>query len=692
LHLSTRGRWQAKDLLESIHMKRRTVSAKINTVIGMAIGSGLLLIVVALWQQAVVASDYQALIGGRIAARQHAIEAQFHMKGQVQEWKNILIRGADETARAKHLASFSAEEATVQAQADTLTQLVADSAQRTLIAAFAAAHRTLGTEYRSAFDVFAAGGGKDIAAADAALKGKDRAPVTLLDSLAGELATSTTAAIQAENASTSRVRMLLSMAALLIFGVTTGIAVRIGRSLSRRLSLVAERVEQVARQDIQGMATSAQRLADGELALMTAARAEYLVPTDNDEVTDLTHSLNGMIDASASSSSALSQAIVTLQGLIDETGTLATAAREGRLSARGDAAKFNGGYRALVEGMNAMLEETLAPIHEASAVLAQVADRDLTVRVRGSYQGDHAAIALSVNTAVENLDNVLRDVAKAAEQVASASEQIASGASMLANASSEQAASIEEVTASLVELSSNSEGNAKGAGEAQGLAEGTRSRAREGVQAMTELRGALGELAASADSTARIVKTIDEIAFQTNLLALNAAVEAARAGDAGRGFAVVAEEVRALALRSAEAARQTAELIEKSVNDAKRGAVLGDRTADRLGDIDTGVNSVTAVMQQIVEASKAQREGVREISRAVEHMNEATQSSATNSEESAAAAEELSSQAVRVRELVASFRTSGDVAAERGHRTVVRRPVPTTQGGRKLGRELSPRG
>lgn len=665
-------------------MQRRTVSAKINTVIGMAIGSGLLLIVAALWQQSVVAAEYQALIGGRISARQHAIEAQFHMKGQVQEWKNVLIRGVDATARDKHFKAFATEESTVQAQADTLTQLVVDSAQRTLITAFVDAHKTLGAEYRSAFEAFAAGGGTDIAAADAALKGKDRAPVSLLDSLAGELATSTTAAIAAQEASTSRIRTILAVSALAIFALTTWIAVRIGRSLSKRLALVVARVEQVATQDIAGMALSVGKLADGELEVAAAVKADHLVPTDNDEVTDLTHSLNGMIDASASSSEALTRAIVTLQGLIAETGSLATAAREGRLSARGDSVKFAGGYRELVEGINSMLDETLAPINEACAVMAQVADRDLTVRVRGAYQGDHAAIALSVNTAVENLDNVLRDVAKAAEQVASASEQIASGASMLANASSEQAASIEEVTASLVELSSNSDGNAKGAGEAQGLAEGSRARAREGVQAMTELRGALGDLAASADSTARIVKTIDEIAFQTNLLALNAAVEAARAGDAGRGFAVVAEEVRGLALRSAEAARQTATLIEKSVTDAKRGAVLGDRTADRLGEIDAGVNSVTEVMQQIVESSKAQREGVLEISRAVEHMNEATQSSATNSEESAAAAEELSSQAVRVRELVASFRTSDDVEAQRGSRaSTMRRNVPSSRSGRR---------
>lgn len=642
-------------------MKRRTVSAKINSVIALAIGSGLLLIVVALWQQSQMSTEYQHLIGGQIDARRRAVDAQFRLKGQVQEWKNVLIRGSDESARTKHFDAFVAEEAVVQAQADTLTRLVSDSRQRALVTAFAEAHRTLGADYREAFFAFAATGGTDIKSADAALKGKDRAPVSLLDSLSSELSASTDAAIKAQESSASRVRATLSLVALAVFGLTTLVAVRIGRSLSQRLAAAVAHVEQVVVGDIAAMAGATARLADGTLDLPPAVTTGHLPPTENDEVTDLTRSLNGMIDANTSSSAALARAIETLQALIDEAVGLATAAREGRLSARGDADRFTGGYRELVEGMNAMLAETLAPIHEASVVLARVADRDLTARVTGKYQGDHAAIAASVNTAVENLDNVLLDMVNAADQVASASAQIASGASTLADSTSEQAASIEEVTASLLELSAASEGNSKGATEAQSMAEGSRARVREGVTAMGELRAALGDLEVSADSTARIVKTIDEIAFQTNLLALNAAVEAARAGDAGRGFAVVAEEVRALALRSAEAAKQTAMLIEKSVVDARRGSELGGRTSDRLNEIDGGVNAVTAVMERIVDSSRMQREGVQEITRAVGHMNEATQSSATNSEESAAAAEELSSQAARVRELVASFQTSGAV-------------------------------
>ncbi len=640
-------------------MKRRTVSRKINTVIGLAIGSGLLLLLVALWQQSAVASEYQSLISGTIEARQRSIKAQFHLKGQVQEWKNVLIRGSDETLRTKHFDAFVLEEAAVQAQADSLGSLLTDSTQIALVSSVADAHRTLGGQYREAYEAFRAGGGTDIAAADAALKGKDRAPVVLLDSLARSLSITTDEAIATQQARAARVRTMLSVSALFIFAITTAVAVRIGRSLSRRVNAVVDRVQRVARTDISAMSASATGLADGALDVVAAERTAHLDPSDNDELTDLAHSLNGMIDASASSSAALTRAINTLQALIAEASSLAAAAREGRLSARGDANRFAGGYKLLVEEMNAMLEETMAPINEASAVLARVADRDLTARVEGTYRGDHAAIAESVNTAVENLDNVLLEMSRAADQVASASSQIASGASTLAEATSEQAASIEEVTASLLDLSASSDNNSNSAKEAKVLSDGSRAEASEGVAAMNELHDALKEVSASADATARIVKTIDEIAFQTNLLALNAAVEAARAGDAGRGFAVVADEVRALALRSAEAAKQTADLIEKSVQDARRGTSLGTRAAERLSSIDAGVNSVTGVMERIVELSQSQREGVREISRTMEHMNSATQSAATNSEESAAASEELSSQAGRVRELVGSFKTTG---------------------------------
>jgi methyl-accepting chemotaxis protein len=191
--------------------------------------------------------------------------------------------------------------------------------------------------------------------------------------------------------------------------------------------------------------------------------------------------------------------------------------------------------------------------------------------------------------------------------------------------------------------------------EAQSLVESARTSVNQGVEGIQRLSGAMDQIKASSDSTARIVKTIDEIAFQTNLLALNAAVEAARAGDAGKGFAVVAEEVRNLAMRSAEAAKQTATLIEESVRNAGHGVTLSSDVVTHLGEIHLRVNKVGEVMAEISAASDQQNQGVSQINVAVEQMNAVTQQVAASSEESASAAEELSSQAARMRDLVGQF-------------------------------------
>jgi methyl-accepting chemotaxis protein len=173
---------------------------------------------------------------------------------------------------------------------------------------------------------------------------------------------------------------------------------------------------------------------------------------------------------------------------------------------------------------------------------------------------------------------------------------------------------------------------------------------------MTRLSTAIDQIKVSSDATAKIVKTIDEIAFQTNLLALNAAVEAARAGDAGKGFAVVAEEVRNLAMRSAEAAKNTAEMIEEAVLNAESGVALNQEVRTNLEEITGQVQQVSAVMVEITAASEQQREGIDQITTAVEQMSQVTQETSANSEEAASAAEELSGQAQEMQSLVAAFR------------------------------------
>ncbi len=247
---------------------------------------------------------------------------------------------------------------------------------------------------------------------------------------------------------------------------------------------------------------------------------------------------------------------------------------------------------------------------------------------------------------------IIAGLTSGAEQTASAAGQVSSASQSLAEGASEQAASIEETTSSVEEMTSMIKQNAANAGECKTLADTAQENADRGAEAMGKMSGAIDDIKKSSDETAKIIKTIDEIAFQTNLLALNAAVEAARAGEAGKGFAVVAEEVRNLAQRSAEAAKNTAGMIEESVKNADNGVQITKQVAEVLDQIATGNRKVNDLVAEIAGASNEQSQGIEQINTAVGQMDQVTQSSAANAEESASAAEELSAQAEELNTMV----------------------------------------
>jgi len=375
--------------------------------------------------------------------------------------------------------------------------------------------------------------------------------------------------------------------------------------------------------------------------------------------------------------------------LIDELGRVTRRAAEGSLDARASAAGFEGGYRDVVEGVNRTLDAVVQPLEESASVLERLAARDLTARVAGEYRGDHARIKDAVNTAAANLQAALAEVRQVSRQVAAAAGQIEEGSQSLAGGSSEQASSLEEVSSSLQELSSMTRQNAEYAQEARGLADEARGSAAQGRSSMDRLSQVIGRIKESSHATAKIVKTIDEIAFQTNLLALNAAVEAARAGDAGKGFAVVAEEVRSLAQRSADAARTTAGLIEEAVTAAEGGVATNADVLRELDEIHSRIAKVGEVMADIAAASEQQSQGVSEINGAVEQMNSLTQAVAANSEQSASAAAELSSQSDRLNELVTAFRL-GDAGAAPSRAAAPAEPPPAAAGAAPAPRAKKP--
>ena len=242
-----------------------------------------------------------------------------------------------------------------------------------------------------------------------------------------------------------------------------------------------------------------------------------------------------------------------------------------------------------------------------------------------------------------------------ADQVASASGQISSSSQSLAEGASEQAASLEETSASLEEIASMTKRNAENALSAKDLSSDTRQAAEAGSANMQEMNHAMADIQSASSNIAKIIKTIDEIAFQTNILALNAAVEAARAGEAGAGFAVVADEVRNLAQRSAQAAKETAEKIEDSIAKSANGVAISGKVTESLTQIVTKARQVDELVAEIATASREQSQGIDQVNTAVTQMDKVTQTNAASAEESASASEELTAQADTLRELVADL-------------------------------------
>ncbi|MDM7994895.1 MAG: methyl-accepting chemotaxis protein [Acidobacteriota bacterium] len=469
----------------------------------------------------------------------------------------------------------------------------------------------------------------------------------------------------ARNTSDSNAKLAKQATLTMVAFIGVGVVLAIGLGwwlasiVGKPLRKITEVCDQLAIGDLDQEVTV--RATKDEIGVL-AESMKQIIRSQKDLAEVAMHVANGDLDSRIIErsekdvlSKSMQQVLQSLTGLVDETVALTRSAADGDLQRRGEADKFRGGYRAIVEGINSTLNAVITPINEALAILEKVAERDMTARVTGNYRGDFARIKEVLNKAVQNLDDALAQVAVGSEQVASASGQISASSQSLSQSSSEQASSLEEVASSLQEMSSMTRQNTSNAKEAQRLSEAARNSTIKGVESMKRLSDAVDQIKESSDATAKIVKTIDEIAFQTNLLALNAAVEAARAGDAGKGFAVVAEEVRNLAMRSADAAKNTAGLIEESVRKAEGGVAINQEVLKNLHEINEHSDKVTEVMAEIASASEQQNQGIEQINKAVEQMNQVTQATAAGAEESASAAEELAGQAAEMKSMVQAF-------------------------------------
>jgi len=274
----------------------------------------------------------------------------------------------------------------------------------------------------------------------------------------------------------------------------------------------------------------------------------------------------------------------------------------------------------------------------------------LILTLTGFFYFNRRQIERPLRSAIDKIKDGSAGTGEAAGSVASISQSVADGASS-------QAAALEETSASLNEIASMTKRNAENADRAKQLATHARTAAETGTTDMQAMSGAMEAIKASSGNIAKIIKTIDEIAFQTNLLALNAAVEAARAGEAGAGFAVVADEVRSLAQRSVHAARETAASIEDSIRKSEHGAMLNEKVALSLSEIVSKVRQVDELIAEIAHASAEQDEGLTQILTAVTQMDTVTQKNAAHSEESASAAQDLKAHANAMHQALIDLQT-----------------------------------
>ena len=518
-------------------MKSGSLQLKLLVLVILALG---LPLAVALWS---LSSVYDATEGlDRVSrkdflAQETVLRATIRFKQQVQEWKDVLLRGADPAALDKHWNGFTAREAEVKIAVREAREAIPYEDLRAKLDQFLVAHNAAGEKYRAGLQAFKASG-FDPHVGDKAVAGIDRPSTDLL--------------LDAEKIARERG----------VYAVSSALA----------------------------SAFNAYRVAFAVTAVAVAV------------------------------------ALVVVWLVI---------------------------RRAIVE-----------PVREAARFAARIGAGDLTGEIRSRSRDEIGQLLEGLAKMKASLTDIVRQMSIAAEAVAAAAAQVATGSTALSQQTEEQASSLEETAASMEELATTVVQNAAHARQADAVARDASRAALAGGTEVRNIVGTMGEISTEARRITDIVAVIDSIAFQTNILALNAAVEAARAGEQGRGFAVVAAEVRTLAQRSADAAKEIKGLIGRSSQKVEAGAVLVEGAAATIERLVPGVQEVSGIMTSIAESSAEQARTVQQINRTVTEMDKVIQHTASSVEQSAAAAEGMRRQAGQMVKTVSAFRLAEGPADE----------------------------